>query len=79
VLPDDGFRLHQYDTEHGQVVWEWRRGTEPRPQFVSRRVALRWMHDWLGMQDDPTHEEDPRTKADFMPRQFEEWLELQRR
>jgi hypothetical protein len=50
---DDGFCLVQYETQTGQIVFEWRRGTEPRPQFVSRRVALRWMHDWLEMQTDP--------------------------
>ena len=55
-LPDDviiaraaeqGLRLSSHETEHGQLVWEWRRGTEPRPQFLSRRVALRWMRDRL--------------------------------
>ena len=45
---EHGFRLSHYETEHGQLVWEWRRGTEPRPQFLSRRVALHWMRDWLG-------------------------------
>jgi hypothetical protein len=55
---DEGFSLVQHETENGQIVFAWRRGTEPRPQFVSRRVALRWMHDWLGMQHDPTPGED---------------------
>jgi hypothetical protein len=44
----DGFALVQYETPTGQVVWEWRRGHEPRPQFVTRRVALVWMEEWLG-------------------------------
>jgi len=42
-----GFELVSRTTETEQVVWEWRRGDEPRPQFVSERVARRWMHDWL--------------------------------
>jgi hypothetical protein len=44
----DGFSLIQYETPSGQLVWEWRRGDEPRPQFVTRRVALIWMEEWLG-------------------------------
>ena len=44
----DGFSLVQYETASGQPVWEWRRGEEPRPQFVTRRVALFWMEEWLG-------------------------------
>jgi hypothetical protein len=44
---DEGFQLVQFETPHGQLVWEWRRGDEPRPQFVSRRVALDYMDDWL--------------------------------
>jgi hypothetical protein len=44
---ETGFSLVQYETDTGQVVWEWRRGDEPRPQFVTRRVALHWMADWL--------------------------------
>jgi len=43
----DGFSLVQFETATGQLVWEWRRGSEPRPQFVSRRVALVWMKEWL--------------------------------
>jgi hypothetical protein len=42
-----GFRLVQYETETGQLVWEWRRGSEPRPQFVTRRVAMHWMDEFL--------------------------------
>jgi hypothetical protein len=38
-----GFRLVQYETDAGQPVWEWRRGDEPRPQFVLRRIAIHWM------------------------------------
>jgi hypothetical protein len=47
-----GFELHHYETSTGQIIWEWRRGDDPRPQFVNRRVALRWMTDWLG-RDSP--------------------------
>jgi len=42
-----GFQLVHYETPHGQLMWEWRCGDEPRPQFVSRRVALNFMEDWL--------------------------------
>ena len=45
---DAGFQLVQCETPTGQVVWEWRRGVEPRPQFVTRRVATHWMHEFLG-------------------------------
>jgi hypothetical protein len=44
---DVGFRLLQYETENGHLVWEWRRGNEPRPQFVTRRVAIHWMTEFL--------------------------------
>lgn len=47
----DGFSLVQYETPTGQLVWEWRRGSEPRPQFVTRRVALVWMQEWLARHD----------------------------
>ena len=50
---DFGFLLTQFETEHGQLVWEWRHGTEPRPQFVARRVALHWMRDWLARKSGP--------------------------
>jgi hypothetical protein len=43
-----GFCLLQCETDRCLVVWEWRRGTEPRPQFGSRRVALHWMSEYLG-------------------------------
>jgi hypothetical protein len=43
----EGFQLVHFETPHGQLVWEWRRGDEPRPQFVSRRVALDYMDDRL--------------------------------
>jgi hypothetical protein len=46
-----GFSLVQYETTTGQVVWEWQRGDEPRPQFVTERVALHWMTDWLARAD----------------------------
>lgn len=42
-----GFRLVHYETDVGQPVWEWRRGDEPRPQFVTRRIAVQWMTELL--------------------------------
>ena len=42
-----GFVLVNYLTTSGQAVWEWRRGDEPRPQFVTDRVAREWMREWL--------------------------------
>lgn len=42
-----GFELVQYETPHGQLLWAWRRGDEPSPEFVTRRVALNYMDDWL--------------------------------
>jgi hypothetical protein len=42
-----GFCLFQRETDTGLLVWEWRRGTEARPQFVTRRVALHWMSEFL--------------------------------
>ena len=50
----EGFQLVQYETPHGQLVWEWRCGDDPRPQFVSRRVALNFMEDWL-RRNTPAH------------------------
>jgi hypothetical protein len=45
---EQGFRLTHYKTDSGHLVWEWRHGLEPRPQFVARPVALHWMSEWLG-------------------------------
>jgi hypothetical protein len=42
-----GFHLVQCETDTGQLVWEWRRGNEPRPRFVTRRVAIQWMTELL--------------------------------
>jgi hypothetical protein len=44
---DAGFRLVQYETDTAQLVFEWRRRDEPRPQFVTRRVAIHWMAELL--------------------------------
>jgi hypothetical protein len=44
---EQGFRLARYTTDNGHLVWEWRHGLEPRPQFVARRVAIHWMNEWL--------------------------------
>jgi hypothetical protein len=42
-----GFELVNRVTDAGLVVWEWRRGDEPRPQFVTERVARHWMFQLL--------------------------------
>ena len=42
-----GFELVTYESDAGQLIHEWRRGDEPRPQFVTRRVALQWMQEFL--------------------------------
>jgi len=42
-----GFELTTRITDTGQTVWEWGRGDEPRPQFVTERVARHWMFRWL--------------------------------
>ena len=42
-----GFELTTREIDTGQVVWEWRRGAGPAPQFVSERVARHWMFEWL--------------------------------
>ncbi len=44
---EEGFQLVQFETSEGQLVWEWRRGDDPKPQFVDRRVALHFMDDLL--------------------------------
>jgi hypothetical protein len=41
------FSLVQYETSLGQLVFEWRRGEDPGPQFLTRHLALLWMVDWL--------------------------------
>jgi hypothetical protein len=48
-----GFVLVQCETEQGQLVWEWRHGADPRPRFVSRRVAVEWMSERLGLSPLP--------------------------
>jgi hypothetical protein len=47
-----GFELRTRFTDTGQTVWEWCRGEEPRPQFVTERVARHWMHRWLEQFED---------------------------
>jgi hypothetical protein len=47
---DEGYRLVQCETDTGQLIWEWRHGDEPRPQFVTRRVAIHWMTELLGRE-----------------------------
>jgi hypothetical protein len=44
---DAGFELVQYETPLGQLVYEWRRGKNPGPQFLTRDLALLWMVEWL--------------------------------
>ena len=68
---DAGYRLAQYETDSGQVVWEWRSGSGPRPQFVTRRVAVHWMAEFLDRdaglpfvaRDGQAYEERPRPAA----------------
>jgi hypothetical protein len=47
---DVGFSLVQRETDTGQLVWEWRHGDRPRPQFLHRNVAIDWMHDYLAFR-----------------------------
>jgi len=47
---DAGFSLVQRETDTGQLVWEWRRGDRPRPQFVNRLIAIEWMDVFLGVR-----------------------------
>jgi len=43
----DGLALRQFETDTGQLVWAWQRRNDPGPRFLSRRLALSWMADWL--------------------------------
>jgi hypothetical protein len=45
-----GFRLVQCETDTGQLVWEWRRGSEPPPRFAARRLATQWMTEHLARE-----------------------------
>jgi hypothetical protein len=40
---DAGYRLVRRELDTGNLVWEWCRGHDPRPLFMTRRVALQWM------------------------------------
>jgi hypothetical protein len=43
-----GFEFATLETDTGQTVWEWRhRDGGPRPQFITERVARRWMTEWI--------------------------------
>ena len=42
-----GFTLANFESETGQLVWEWRQGDGPRPQFATERVARQWMAEWI--------------------------------
>jgi len=42
-----GFSLATREMDTGQTVWEWHRRDEPSPQFVTPRVALQWMSEWI--------------------------------
>jgi hypothetical protein len=42
-----GYRLVQYETDTGQLIWGWRHGDGPRPQFVTRRIAIHWITQLL--------------------------------
>ena len=59
---DLGFVLVSFVTPSGQAVWEWRRGDEPRPQFVTERVARRWMSQWLTNSQDLRPTQDLRSR-----------------
>jgi hypothetical protein len=50
IAEAEGFALDTYVTGAGQLVWEWRQADGPRPQFVTRRVALYWMNEYLTRQ-----------------------------
>jgi hypothetical protein len=43
----EGFELVEFESAEGATIWEWRRGSAPRPQFVTRRVAIVWMEELL--------------------------------
>ena len=45
-----GFELVDFETPEGITIWEWRQGSGPRPQFVTRRVALAWMQELLSRE-----------------------------
>ena len=56
VLPrarEIGFGLVQYETEVGQLVFEWRKGDDRGPQFLTRHLALLWMIDLLDRDEVP--------------------------
>jgi hypothetical protein len=43
-----GFRLTSYETDNGQIVWEWHHDDGgPCPQFITERVARYWMTEWI--------------------------------
>ena len=42
-----GFSLVQYETDTGQLVFEWRRGNERGPQFLTRHLAWLWLVERL--------------------------------
>jgi hypothetical protein len=42
-----GFSLVQYETDTGQLVFEWRRGDDRGPQFLTRQLAVLWLSDRL--------------------------------
>jgi hypothetical protein len=47
-----GFSLVQYETDTGQLVFEWRRGNDRGPQFLTRQLALVWLVDELERRHD---------------------------
>jgi hypothetical protein len=44
---DAGFSLVQYETDTGQLVFEWRHGNDRGPQFLTRHLAWSWLSDRL--------------------------------
>ena len=56
ILPratEIGFCLVQYETEMGQLVFEWRKRDDRGPQFLTRHLALLWMIDLLDRDEAP--------------------------
>ncbi len=48
-----GFRLVTNTTSTGQVVWQWRRGDEAGPEFLTERLARTWIAAFLGADPGP--------------------------
>jgi hypothetical protein len=60
-----GFSLVQYETDTGQLVFEWRRGNDRGPQFLTRHLALLWLLDRLERGDDVLDIANPDDSLDW--------------